>query len=110
MSQETPLSNFCDSMSRQCDQSYKDCEESIRQSPIPSVLAAAGIGYFLCLLPLGLILRAVLKIALSLVKPALLVFAILKIAERCPCAKSTPLAEREPLLDSPAGPAPETNS
>ncbi len=61
MSQETPLSSFCDSMSSQCEQSYKDCEDSIRQSPIPSVLAAAGIGYILCLLPLGLILRAILK-------------------------------------------------
>lgn len=97
-------------MSSQCEQSYKDCEDSIRQSPIPSVLAAAGIGYILCLLPLGLILRAILKVALALVKPALLVLAILKIAERCPCAKKSPLSEREPLLDSPAGPAPEIHS
>lgn len=90
--------------------SYGNCETRIRQSPVPTVLMAAGVGYFLSLLPLTRVSFAVGRLACALIKPTLIVIGAIKIVE---CLEKKASAarqvegmerEREPLIDSPTGP------
>ncbi len=57
------------------------CETRIHESPVPTVLLAAGIGYAASILPVCRIGGALTRLGFSLVKPALLVIGVLKILE-----------------------------
>ena len=58
---------------------YSDGEEYVRSNPAKSALLGVGAGFLLAQLPLRLILMALVKLLLHLVKPALFVYAISKL-------------------------------
>lgn len=49
-------------------------EDYVRQFPTQSVLYAVGAGFLLRILPLAALLRVLLRLALSALKPALLIY------------------------------------
>jgi hypothetical protein len=63
------------------DKAWKKIEELIREDPLKAVLVAFASGLFLCLLPVGKLLSVAVKLIFLLVKPALLIFGIIKILE-----------------------------
>lgn len=61
---------------------WRDCaEKSIREEPTKSALVAFVAGLFLTVLPVGAILGGLVRVALALVRPALLLLGIVKLAE-----------------------------
>ncbi len=108
---ETALTQACEAVSDSCKKSLQHCETRIHESPVPTVLLAAGIGYAASILPVCRIGGALTRLGFSLVKPALLVIGVLKILEclekkRCAVKAVEGMErEREPLIDSPTGPA-----
>jgi hypothetical protein len=66
------------------------CEESIRQSPLPAVGLAALGGIVLSRLPVGALIFALLRLAFTLLRPALLVLGILKAVQLCKERHCTP--------------------
>ena len=63
------------------ENTWKKIENQIREEPVKAVLVAFASGFFLCLLPVGKLLGVAVRLAFLLVKPALLVFGIIKILE-----------------------------
>lgn len=68
-------------MQKNAHQPWIELEEQIRQEPIKAVLLAFGAGFFLCLLPLGRLLGVLVRMALILLKPALLILGVVKLLE-----------------------------
>jgi hypothetical protein len=66
------------------------CEDSIRQSPLPAVGLAALAGIVLSKLPVGALIFALLRLAFTLVRPALLVLGILKAVQLCKECRCAP--------------------
>lgn len=56
-------------------------EETIRRSPLASVGLAALGALVLSKLPVGAVIGALLRLAFALVRPALLIFGIIKVVE-----------------------------
>ncbi|HEX8295556.1 MAG TPA: hypothetical protein VF593_04615 [Chthoniobacteraceae bacterium] len=56
-------------------------EKSIRQEPLKTAGIALGTGFLLSILPLGRIIGGILQMAFSLIRPALLVFGLIKLVE-----------------------------
>jgi len=106
---ESLAAETLETVQQTCSDCCEELSGRIRQAPLASVLAAAGIGYVLCLLPLASIAGALGRLLLALAKPGLVILGILSLAKLCPCCKrkaSAPTSEEsEPLVDSPAGPA-----
>lgn len=107
---EKTFEKACQAVGDAYKESYGNCEKRIRQSPVPTVLMAAGVGYFLSLLPLTRVSIALGRLACALAKPALIIIGAIKIVE-CLEKKASASSqvermegEREPLLDSPTGP------
>ena len=107
---EKSFDKACQAVGDSCKESYSHCETRIRQSPVPSVLMAVGVGYFLSVLPITRISFAVGRLGCALLKPTLLVIGAIKIVE-CLEKKAASARqveglerEREPLIDSPTGP------
>lgn len=75
---------------------WKACaEKSVREEPLKSAGLAFAAGIVLTVLPVGRVLGGVVRLALALVKPALLILGIVKIVEECdkrkqPRPRSTP--------------------
>lgn len=63
-------------------------EAKVLKDPWPSLIIAAGTGVLLKALPLGAILRGVIRLALVLCKPALLVFLGWQAAKRIKTGKT----------------------
>lgn len=102
---DTSVGDVCETLSRACSDCSLECAERIRRAPLASVLGAAAFGYFLQFLPLRQIAGGLLRVVVGLVKPALIVFGVLKLA--CclkNCCRENCDTGREPLVDSPAGP------
>ena len=55
-----------------------------RREPAKAVASAFGVGFLINLLPIAAIVGALAAIAFTLVRPALLVFGLLKVWELCP--------------------------
>jgi hypothetical protein len=68
-------------MDKNAHQRWNGLEEQIRQEPMKAVLLAFGAGFFLCLLPLGRLLSVLVRMALLLLKPALLILGVVKLIE-----------------------------
>lgn len=108
----TPIgAETVDAVEQCCAARLRELEESVRRSPGAYVAGAAAVGYFLQFLPVGCILGGLFRLLLAAIRPALLILGVLKIVEcaQQKCAAKEALArarrdEREPLLDSPAGP------
>lgn len=77
MTEETPA--------RPLDQFFReildDAETMLRREPAKAVLAAFGIGLLIHVLPKRLIVSTATTTALTLLKPALLTFGVVKAAE-----------------------------
>jgi hypothetical protein len=62
--------------------SLASCVENFaREEPLKAVGAAFGAGLFLTILPLGAILVALVRIAITLLRPALLILGAIKLYE-----------------------------
>ena len=73
-----------------CDSSWLNHAEAFaRREPTKAVVSAFGAGFLINLLPIGAIAGALVAIAFTLVRPALLFFGLLKAWELCP-AKNNP--------------------
>jgi hypothetical protein len=60
---------------------YRSCEDSIRRAPLASVAIAFFAGIIFKILPVGALMVAFVRVALFLVRPALLIFGIVKAVE-----------------------------
>jgi hypothetical protein len=60
---------------------HRRCEEAIRAAPLRAVGIAFLVGLLFRVLPVAAILGALLRLAVSLVRPALLVLGVAKSAE-----------------------------
>lgn len=60
-----------------------DTAEKIRQAPLQSVLIAGMAGFLLRFIPVFAILGFLLRTALVLLKPALVVFGVYKLTQCC---------------------------
>ena len=105
---DSMLSSICDSLGGGCEESLHEWEEKIRSAPIPSTLIAVAAGYVLSVLPLFALVGGLLRLALFLAKPALLIFGAMQLVEAFKDKSDQggfSEGEREPLVDSPSGPA-----
>lgn len=107
---EKALGAACTAVRKAGQECREDCADQIRRSPLGSVLAAAGAGYVLSFLPIGALLGALLGLMLRLIKPLLILFGVIKVAHlirgHCCCsACEDEDSERDPVIDSPVGPA-----
>ena len=59
----------------------RELEQKIRENPAEAVVLALLIGFLVCLLPVGRLIGALLRVAFLLLKPALLVLGIIKAVE-----------------------------
>jgi len=69
----------CDCLKKCC----ADTAEKIRQAPLQSVALAGAAGFLLRFVPVFAILGALIRLALFLLKPALVVFGICKLTQLC---------------------------
>lgn len=106
---EKALGAACGAVRRAGKECCEDCADQIRRSPVASVMAAAGAGYILSFLPVAALLGALLGLLLRLIKPMLILFGVIKVAHlirgSCCCACEDEDSERDPVIDSPVGPA-----
>jgi hypothetical protein len=68
-------------MEKKAHQPWIELEEQIRREPMKAALLAFAAGFILCLLPLGRLLGVILRMALILLKPALLILGVVKLVE-----------------------------
>ena len=59
----------------------RELEQKVRENPVEAVVLALLIGFLVCLLPVGRLIGALLRVAFLLLKPALLVLGIIKAVE-----------------------------
>lgn len=69
-------------------------EDFARREPMRATVSAFGAGFLLNLLPLGAIASALVGVAFSLVRPALLFLGLFKACELCRC-KTQPTQDHE---------------
>jgi hypothetical protein len=91
-------------------QCVQDFEEKVRSTPLTAVAIAAAGGYLLHVLPIGPLIRLILKLVLFSIKPLIVAFGAVKLYEfiRKQTSENRSYGygekDREPLLDSPSGP------
>lgn len=76
---KNPIEEGVETLSQSCCECLETYEEQIRKEPWLHVLAAAAIGYLLHLLPVCKIANVFLRVLLSLAKPVLLAWGVLKL-------------------------------
>lgn len=77
---ETETQEF-EKVGTNADELRAKAEHWVKDKPSDAILTAAGIGFLVALLPMGKILRAILGLTFSLLKPTLLVLGLLKVVE-----------------------------
>jgi len=104
------LNDARDTLGQGCSDCCENIQEKIRQAPLASVIVAGAGAYVLSFFPLGALLRAIIKVTLFLIKPALFIFGVVKLVEYLKSNQASGLArkdadsERDPVIDSPVGP------
>ena len=73
-----------------------ELEQSIAANPAESVLGGVGIGYLLAFLPLVAIAGQLVRLGFALLRPALMVYAVVKLAEACRASRVGPGAVTPP--------------
>jgi hypothetical protein len=68
-------------MNNNLSQMWRKIEDEVRADPLKAVLLAFVGGFVFCLLPVGKLLGAAVKLAFLLLKPALLLFGVIKVLE-----------------------------
>lgn len=66
-----------------CHSLLQKPEDYARAKPTKAVLCAFGLGFFLNMLPLGAIAAALTAVVLSMTRPVLLFFGVMKVCEMC---------------------------
>jgi heme/copper-type cytochrome/quinol oxidase subunit 4 len=79
---ELPPKECCADLSRDFNAWKERAEKSVREEPIKTAGLAFVAGIVLTVLPVGAILGALVRIALALVRPALLIFGVVKIFQQ----------------------------
>lgn len=72
------------------DTLFQRADDFARREPLRATASAFGAGFLLNLLPLGAIAAALVTIAFSLLRPALLLLGLLKAGELCRCQTTNP--------------------
>lgn len=114
MSNNKSVNQVLDEARESIGDSYSSCcadlQGKIKSAPITSIAIAGGVAYFASFLPVGALLRAIIKVSLALIKPGLFVFGVVKLVEYLRSNESNRLvrkrtdSEQDPVLDSPVGP------
>ena len=68
-------------MCPQCKEAMDQAETCIREHPRQAALACLGAGFLLSLLPLRLLLSALVRLILCLLKPAVMLYGVYRLAE-----------------------------
>jgi hypothetical protein len=68
-------------------------EEYVRENPSQAVLSAVGAGFILRLLPLGAILGMLVRVAISLARPALFIYGAVAVYKHFTTAAEVPPVE-----------------
>jgi hypothetical protein len=108
---DSSVKQGCQTLNESLTQSVQDLETKIRSTPLVAISVAALGGYLLRFFPIGLILGVLVRLFLFALKPLIIVFGAIKlydfIREQSSEMRSTGYSDkdREPLLDSPAGPS-----
>jgi len=71
----------CSDLRAKFDDWKARAEKSVREEPVKTAGLAFVAGIFLTVLPVGAILAAIVRIALALLRPALLILGIIKIVD-----------------------------
>ena len=80
---EPTTSACCGDLRAKFDE-WKACaEKSVREEPIKTAGLAFAAGIVLTVLPVGRVLSGLLRLALALARPALLILGAVKIVEEC---------------------------
>lgn len=107
---DTVVSETRDCLGKGCTDCCEELQAKIREAPLCSVITVGVAGYVMGFLPIGGLLKAMLKVALFLAKPALVIFGLVKLVECLRQGQCSRLArqdadvERDPVIDSPVGP------
>lgn len=107
---DTMVSETRELLGKGCSECCEELQAKIRQAPLASVLLVGFGGYIASFLPIGALLKAMIKVMLLLSKPALVIFGLFKLVEclgRGQCARLARQdtdGERDPVIDSPVGP------
>lgn len=64
-------------------------ERSVREDPLKAAGIAVGAGVLLAILPVARILGGLVRLGVLLLKPALLIFGVVKLLEACDGAKAS---------------------
>lgn len=67
------------SLNKSSTECLRQCEDTIRQSPVASVLGAAAVGYLFRFVPFGVILGALVRLLTASVKPVILICGAIKL-------------------------------
>lgn len=90
---DAALGDACRTVGNACEEKARCCEDAVRRSPLLAVACAATAGYMLQVLPVSRIAGGILRIAIGLLKPALLIYGTARVVEylreSCPCAAKT---------------------
>lgn len=70
-------------------------EKYAREEPVRAVGAAFGSGLILTLLPVGAIVSGILRLALSLVRPILIILGVVKLYERLGESSNEPASQAD---------------
>ena len=107
---DTVLSETRDSLGKGCTDCCEELQAKIRKAPLCSVVTVGLAGYVASFLPIGGLLKAMLKVTFFIAKPALVIFGLVKLVEclrqgQCSrLARQDTEADRDPVIDSPVGP------
>lgn len=84
------LGDACRAVGDACAEKSRCCEDAVRRSPLLALAGAAIAGYIFQILPLSRIVGALVKLVVTLLKPALLIYGAAKVVEylreSCPSA------------------------
>ncbi len=78
---QSPESSFQTARGRDAENLIARTEQYAREEPLKTVGVAFGAGLILTLLPVGAIVVAVVRLTLSLLRPALLILGAIKLYE-----------------------------
>jgi hypothetical protein len=68
-------------MEKRANQLWEDMEEKVRREPAKSVLLATAAGVLIAFLPLGWLIRVLVKSLFFVTKPSLILLGVVKLLE-----------------------------
>ncbi len=105
---ESSIKQTFQNLNESATECLQDFEDKVRSAPLAAVALGVSVGYLLRFFPITFILTILVRLFLFSLKPLILIFGAVKLFEliRENRGEGSPSSEeREPLLDSPSGPA-----